>query len=116
MKFQVTLPFPKKELSPNARLHFMALAKEKRKYREACFWTAKTAGHVKFPGDENLKLTMTFYPPNRRKRDRDNLIASMKSGLDGVADALQVNDCRFDPLVVSMSNETRNCVVVEIEA
>ena len=38
---------------------------------------------------------MVFYPPCRRTRDKDNLLASMKSGLDGLADALAVNDSRF---------------------
>jgi crossover junction endodeoxyribonuclease RusA len=115
MKYKVTLPFPKKELNPNARLHYMALAKAKKAFRETCFWRAKESPGIKLPDTGNLKLTVTFYPPNKRKRDRDNLLASMKSGLDGVADALGLNDSRFEPLVISMSGETKNCVVVEIE-
>lgn len=36
-----------------------------------------------------------FYPPDRRRRDEDNAIAAMKHGLDGVANAIGVDDSRF---------------------
>ncbi len=37
----LTLPWPPKELSPNARQHWSKLAKTKKAYRDACAWTAK---------------------------------------------------------------------------
>ena len=37
----LTLPWPPKELSPNARQHWSKLAKAKKAYRDACAWTAK---------------------------------------------------------------------------
>ena len=39
-----TLPWPPKELSPNARLHYMAKARAKKAYRQACGWTARQQG------------------------------------------------------------------------
>jgi crossover junction endodeoxyribonuclease RusA len=39
-----------------------------------------------------LHLTITFHPPDKRKRDIDNMLASIKSGLDGIADAIEVDD------------------------
>jgi hypothetical protein len=42
-----------------------------------------------------LELSLNFYPRDRRKRDDDNLIASFKSGRDGIADALGVDDVNF---------------------
>lgn len=38
---------------------------------------------------------MTFYPPDRRYRDDDNMISAFKHGRDGVALALGVDDRRF---------------------
>jgi crossover junction endodeoxyribonuclease RusA len=40
-------------------------------------------------------VDITFHPPDKRKRDLDNCLASFKAGLDGIADALGVNDCQF---------------------
>lgn len=87
----VTLLWPPKELSPNARTHFHAKAKIAKVYREAAYWSAHGR---KFPADA-LTLSITFYPPDKRKRDLDNMLSSIKAGLDGIADALGVNDERF---------------------
>lgn len=46
--------------------------------------------------------------------DRDNLLARMKSGLDGLADGLGINDRIFDPVVVSVSDETGGYVQIKI--
>lgn len=62
-----------------------------------------------------LRLSITFYRPNRRSYDRDNLLARMKSGLDGMCDALKINDKRFAVLVIRVADEVRNEVEVEIE-
>lgn len=37
-------------------------------------------------------IAVTFRPPDKRRRDKDNMIASFKSGQDGIADALGVDD------------------------
>lgn len=42
------------------------------------------------------------------------MVASMKAGLDGIADALNVNDKRFLP-TFKFSDETLGKVVVEIK-
>lgn len=41
-------------------------------------------------------IECTFYPPDRRKRDRSNMPATVKAHLDGIADALGVDDNCFD--------------------
>ena len=46
-------------------------------------------------GVDRLRVHLTFVPPDRRLRDADNCIAAAKAGLDGLADALGVNDRRF---------------------
>lgn len=90
----VTLPWPPRELSPNGRAHWGAKARAAKQYRTACWALAKEA-KVQIPDGDQIHLWIDFYPPSRRKRDADNCLASIKNGLDGLADALGVNDSRF---------------------
>lgn len=112
---EVTFPWPTKELSPNARVHWAVLAKAKKAYRLACFALAKQA-KVIAPGMGDIRVEMTFYPPSRRDRDGDNLIASMKSGLDGLADAMGVNDKRFKIKPPVVSDHLGGMVKVQISS
>lgn len=104
------LPWPDKRLSPNARIHHMALAKVKKQYRADCGLIAMQ-GRVNL-ADMALALHLDFYPPNARRRDRDNLLASMKSGIDGVCDALGIDDSTFDPVSVSLKSPVKGGQVV----
>jgi len=93
------LPWPPKELSPNARVHYLTFARAKNAYRESAYWLAKQRDHgctlsTTFMGP--IALAFTFHPPDRRKRDLDNMLSSVKAGIDGIADALGVNDARFE--------------------
>ena len=45
---------------------------------------------------------MVFIPPDKRNYDRDNLVARMKSGIDGLADAMRINDKRFNTVISTM--------------
>ena len=92
------LPWPKPALSPNARTHWALKSRVAKGYKSTCHWTAKEAkAHLLQYPDGPLKVEITFHPPNKRKRDLDNLVASFKSGQDGVADAMGVDDARFIP-------------------
>lgn len=48
------------------------------------------------PVAERYVVNMTFYTKTARRPDKDNLVAMMKAGIDGIADALAVNDSCFD--------------------
>lgn len=107
-----TLPWPPADLSPNARQHWSKLARAKKAYRAACAWTAKEQGAQRLDA-ENLHLTITFVPPNRRAHDLDNCLARMKSGLDGLADVLEVDDKHWT-LTISKADEVGGLVKVEV--
>jgi crossover junction endodeoxyribonuclease RusA len=47
------------------------------------------------PEGAPLRVMLRVYPPDKRRRDWDNVVASLKSGLDGIADALGIDDARF---------------------
>lgn len=107
-----TLPWPPTALSPNARGHWSKLAKAKKAYRAACAWTAKEQGAQRVAA-EKLHLTLVFVPPNRRAHDLDNCLARMKSGLDGLADVLGVDDKHWT-LTISKSADVGGMVKVEV--
>lgn len=90
----ITLPWPPKDLSPNARVHFRAKAAATKAYREMAYWLAK-ASPLAMPAEGGIALRFDFHPPDARKRDLDNMLASVKGAIDGIADAHEVNDQRF---------------------
>lgn len=90
----VILPWPPTGLSPNSRLHWAKIAKLKKAYRTEC-WELCKASKLSAPTEGPVFLEILFIPPSKRKYDLDNCLASIKAGLDGVADAVQVDDSRF---------------------
>lgn len=88
------LPFPQKVLSPNARHHWAKLASFKKAYRKVCGWKAKADGLGQIDADA-LDVKVTFFPPDKRRRDLDNMLASLKSGLDGVSDVCGIDDSKW---------------------
>lgn len=114
MKNTVVLPWPPKELSPNSVLHWAKKSKKKKEYRTACWALTLEAKLKASKGDEKIDLEITFCPPDKRHRDADNMIASIKSGLDGVADALNVNDRRFLPKFI-FTESVMGMVIVKIK-
>lgn len=110
----VKLPWPPKELSPNSTLHWAKKSKKKKEYRTACWALTLEAKLVAPPGEGKIPIEITFYPPDKRHRDADNMVAAIKSGLDGVADALKVNDKRFLPSFI-FSEEVKGMVKIEVK-
>lgn len=108
----ITLPWPPSGLSPNSRNHWAKTAKLKKQYREACFWQAKEQGAKQLAG--KLNVWITFYPPDRRHRDMDNMLASIKAGLDGLSDAIGVDDSKWT-LTIEKAEEIGGYVKVEIK-
>lgn len=93
---KVSVPWPHRDLHPNARVHHFVLARRRKTYRTGCAWEARAAGLGRIVA-ESLPVTITFHPPDRRRRDRDGMIAALKSGQDGIADVLGVDDALWVP-------------------
>lgn len=108
----IRLPWPPKELSPNARVHHHALARVKKKYRSECGWELKAQGVKKIEADE-LHLSITFYPPDKRRRDWDNMLASIKSGLDAISQQIEVDDSKWE-LSIKKSKHIGGYVEIKI--
>jgi len=91
---KIELPWPHRALHPNARVYWAKKAKIAAEAKAYAHWVtvACKPGPLK-PG--KLMFCLEFVPPDRRKRDDDGLIASMKSARDGIAQALGIDDNRF---------------------
>lgn len=110
MMIQLNLPWPPKELSPNNRTHYQRKAKAKAKQRSDCYLLAKQV-KVNFPAG-NIPITIIFHPPNKIKRDLDNLLSSCKGMLDGVADSWGIDDTRFRPITIDFGPSVKGGSVV----
>ncbi len=107
------LPWPvMPALSPNFRGHWAEKYRAKAQLRESWAWEAKRQGAKRLPV-EVLSLHITFVPPDRRHRDLDNLLASIKAGLDGLADVWKVDDSKWS-LQITKSGEVGGWVEVQL--
>ena len=93
---ELVLPWPPKELSPNARVHWAVKSgAAKRQRRDACIAVKLAGWNAAALPEGRLHLWIDFYPPTRRLPDDDNMLSRMKPARDGIADALGIDDRRF---------------------
>lgn len=132
---RIELPFPPSGLNPNRKSHYMAKAKIVREYREQVAWTAVASkseyqrqrtlgtpeGGIRKPLTPPVRAAVTFVVPDRRRRDVDNCLASLKPGFDGLVDAgvLEGDDAARLTIVPGEDGWIRvekgkSCVIVEL--
>lgn len=96
MTIAINLPWPDKVLLPNAsrRVHWAKRAKAAKHQRTTAAACTLAAGVRRTDPDipEAIKATITFYPPDKRRRDIDGCLSSVKSAIDGVADIIGRDD------------------------
>jgi crossover junction endodeoxyribonuclease RusA len=111
----VTIPWPHRDLSPNARIHWAPLAHQKKIARICARYLALEAGakRAKFP--ERPNVTITFHPPDARRRDDDGFISSFKAYRDGIQDAIGVDDSLWRVTYARGVNVKGGQVVVAVE-
>lgn len=91
----ISLPWPPATLSGHNTGHWRAKSGIVARHRD---WArlATLAALVPVPDTGDIRVSVTFYPPDRRG-DRVNFANRCKPYFDGIADALKVNDSRFLP-------------------
>ena len=102
----IILPFPSPKLNPNRANggHWSSTCKLRKAARMEAF--AITVNEVRKSGlalskdGGSVPLKITFVQPDKRQRDRDNLLAACKPHLDGIADGLGINDAQFEPVTI----------------
>jgi crossover junction endodeoxyribonuclease RusA len=115
MSLRVNLPWPHKDLSPNARIHWKAKHRRRHAYRHTCSW-ACVEQKVRRIDAESVSATILFYPPDARRRDVDNMLASVKAGIDAVAEAIGVDDSKWDLTLCRAIPRKGGCVTILLVA
>lgn len=117
----VTLPFPYPELSPNARCHWREKAAAVQKYRHECKVLAMQAMRAywlpyAFEDELPVQAVVTFVLKDKRRHDWDNLLASIKAGIDGLVDAgvLPDDDVKSWSPTLRYEQGEQACVRVEL--
>lgn len=117
LKFE--LPWPDSALMPNRKngRHWTTVHHVKGaalvKGRVLCLKAMADAGYK--PQLGKLSVVLTFCAPDKRRRDLDNLLASMKPAFDGISQALGVDDQHFEPITLKRGDVVKGgCVIVEI--
>lgn len=110
----VELPFPPAALSGhangNGRWRKVALTKQ---LRSEARRLTEAQGWIELPPKGDIPISVLFMPPDGRG-DRWNMPARAKAQIDGIADALGVNDRRFLPSISFGGPEKPGKVVVTI--
>lgn len=90
----ITLPFPPSKLSRNgSQGDYGGKARAAASYRESCLWSIKAQRPTIAAVDTHL--TVTFCPPDLRRRDLDNLLAMSKQAIDALAEYAKLDDSAF---------------------
>ncbi|MFT3966842.1 MAG: hypothetical protein QM690_13275 [Sphingobium sp.] len=105
--------WPPVGLGANDRLHWARLNRLKQIYFRECM-TEAIAARITLPAARPVRIQIDFFPPDRAARDDDNPVYAFKSGRDGIAHALNIDDKHFSVTPVFHPDEPRSCVVVTI--
>lgn len=109
---RVVLPWPCRELSPNARVHWARKARAAKTYGTIAAFEALQLKRPK--GLKCVRVVIEFYPPDNRRRDLDNMLASMKPAIDGIAAAIGVDDSKWEISMKKGAAVEGGLVVVEV--
>ncbi len=99
-KLCVIVPWPHPYLSPNSRINWRLKAEVISRARMQAYGLTRSIISQKEhfsanPANGRINVKFITHPRDKRARDEDNIIASMKGCLDGIADAMKVNDAFF---------------------
>ena len=108
------LAWPAPALWPNraAGKHWTAKHKAKVAAREAGFYAAKQAKGARNWPDGPIPLSLVFCASSARRYDLDGALSACKSSLDGIAQALGIDDSRFGPVVLHRGMTTKPGAVI----
>jgi crossover junction endodeoxyribonuclease RusA len=122
----VQLPWPDPKLNPNQSkgVHWAGTSALRKRARTDAFWLTRGAMLQNLMacrpdalGAGDVAVTITFVQPDKRRRDRDNILAALKPSLDGLAEAIGVDDSRFEPLTIRRQyGDKPGCVLVTVGA
>ena len=111
---EITLPWFAAILGPNTSCHWNFKRKARASQKQDAFWITVEAmqKNRSFVPSKPVTLSIIFYPPNKRGRDLDNCLASIKAAIDGISMAIQINDKHFSYAGLSFGEIVKNGKIV----
>lgn len=94
-ELRVSLPWPDRNLSPNARCHWAVKAKAVKDARHTARVLTLQATKMRKAHWSGAILHWEFHPKTRTAPDSDNAQSATKAFRDGIADALGMDDANF---------------------
>ena len=88
--WDIRLPWTLPPLSMNDRTHWRVRARKVADTRAATFALVNRRLPIFAP--DHVAVTLTYYPRDSRRRDADNLVATLKAVCDAIVDARIVPD------------------------
>ena len=107
---------PDRDLNPNKRLHHMALYQAKLLAKEEMYLCVLKQGRPR-AALPKAHITITWVAKDKRRRDIDNLFASMKAYIDGLVFAEVIADDSADCVSYTLRYErgAQEDTVIEVE-
>jgi crossover junction endodeoxyribonuclease RusA len=89
----LSLSWPAKPLWQNRRYHWRKVAVSTRMARSEARYTTIAARPPKLTAP--VRMIVKLYPPDHGRRDLANVIGALKPHIDGIADAIGIDDSQF---------------------
>ena len=110
---QIILPWPPAAMSPNASGQGKWRTKNNAAatYKRTC-WAICLERKVRKIEAATVEATIIFCPPSARRYDLDNALASIKQGLDAIAEAIGVDDSQWRSITLERGERCKNGGVI----
>jgi len=113
----IELSYPDSALMPNRKNgHHWGKTKGAKDaaFSEAFYKTKMALNGRKFKNDK-VAVSITFIQSDKRHRDLDNLLACVKSKIDGIAQSIGVDDKYFEPITIKRGyNKAQSATIIEL--
>lgn len=106
----VTVSLPARTLQPNARVHWAVRMKATRKARVEAWASCQVAMHEQGVQGQwkAAECRAVWFARDSRRRDRDNLLATLKATFDGLVDGgLLVDDAGLTHLPLAVEVDSK---------
>ncbi len=88
----VRLPFPDPKLSPNGRHHYLVKNAAFQAAKDGAVVAIRATGAVVAGREQPIRMIAHFRCPDKRRRDLDNLLASIKPYIDALVQCGVIDD------------------------
>jgi crossover junction endodeoxyribonuclease RusA len=104
----IYLSWPARELFPNRSngQHWGKRQPFKVAAKSIAFSSARELSLPNTETDHAVKIVIE--PPDKRRRDLDGVLSALKPSLDGIAQALHIDDQHFNPIEIIRSDVIKN--------